>query len=168
MHYFILISGFVGAWLLVAGPIYQAALELQEQEFDREGIEAATSTVKAPAAISPWWWLVPPIGYLKQRRQARAHREAVMQALGPTQLEQTIRFLDKARGWMIVAAGAFFIALKETWELVELLEWPTWSYWVAVVLLALVCVTYTALSMRRSGNALKRDEKQAEDAATTK
>jgi hypothetical protein len=32
--------GFLGAWLLVAGPLYQGALELREEEVDREGIAA--------------------------------------------------------------------------------------------------------------------------------
>ena len=30
-------AGFLGAWLLVAGPLYQGAIELREEEVDREG-----------------------------------------------------------------------------------------------------------------------------------
>ncbi len=168
MHYFVIISGFLGAWLLVAGPIFQAALELQEQEIDREGIDAVTSSVQAPQKISPWWWLLPPLGYVKQRRRSRAHRKAVMEALGPVQIEQTVRFLNKANGWMIVAAGAFFIAVKETWELFELFDWPTWAYWIAIVLLPLLSVSYTVLSMRRSSQMLQHDEQDAENAAAVK
>ena len=35
-----------------------------------------------------------------------------------------VRYMNIARGWMLVGAGAFLIALKETWELVEHQEWP--------------------------------------------
>jgi hypothetical protein len=28
-------AGFLGAWLLVAGPLYQGALELREEDVDR-------------------------------------------------------------------------------------------------------------------------------------
>ena len=36
MHELILWSGFFGAWLLVAGPLYQAALELSEEDISRD------------------------------------------------------------------------------------------------------------------------------------
>ncbi len=52
--------GLAGAWLLLAGSIYQAVLELRAHELavDRlEKIGAATRTQR----VSSWWWLVPPI-----------------------------------------------------------------------------------------------------------
>ncbi|GAB3440490.1 hypothetical protein GCM10027517_15010 [Phycicoccus ginsengisoli] len=45
------------------------------------------------------------------------------------------RYLAIARGWLIVAGGAWLIALKETWELVEHHEAGLPAY-VAVVLVA--------------------------------
>ena len=154
MEYFIHIAGALGAWLLVAGPLYQASLELAEEEFDREGMQVATSGVPVPGRVSPWWWLLPPVAYVKTRRRSREHREAVMAALGPEQLEQTVNFMNKARGWFIVGAGAFFIALKETWEVTELLEWPV-GVFVALVLLAfLAAVSNTVLSARRTHQLL--------------
>lgn len=154
MEYAILIVGALGAWLLVAGPLYQASLELQEQEVDREEIDRVTSAVEAPAPISPWWWLLPPVAYVKQRKQSGAHRQAVMDALGPRQLEQTVSFLNKASGWMIVAAGAFLIAIKETYEVVELFEWPIWVFWVLVVVAPALCVGNVVIRMVRSAKAL--------------
>ena len=47
MHELILWSGFFGAWLLVAGPLYQAALELSEEDISRDdmaGVERPLST----------------------------------------------------------------------------------------------------------------------------
>ena len=63
MQHVILILGALGAWFLVAGPLFQAAVELREQEFDREEMEKATSSVQAPKSISPWWWLLPPVAW---------------------------------------------------------------------------------------------------------
>ncbi len=39
MHALIAWAGFLGAWLLFAGPIYQAARELTDQQLDRDEIE---------------------------------------------------------------------------------------------------------------------------------
>jgi len=157
MQHVILILGALGAWFLVAGPLFQAAVELREQEYDREEMEKATSSVQAPKSISPWWWLLPPVAWVKQRRQSTAHRQAVMDALGPRQLEQTVSFLNKASGWMTVAAGAFLIAIKETFEVVELFEWPIAVFWVLVVVIPVLCVGNTAIRMKRSQQMLTKE-----------
>lgn len=109
-------SGFVGAWLLVAGPFFQAVIELSEEQFTRSEFQTITATTPAPAPISPWWWLLPPVGYLKQWRRRRDHRDAIMRQFTPVQREVMVRFTDKATGWLFVASGAFFIAVKETWN----------------------------------------------------
>lgn len=154
----IVVCGALGAWLLLAGPLYQAALELREQEYDREGIDAASSTVPAPPRISPWWWLLPPVAYVLHQRQAREHRRAVMEALGPDQLRQTVEFLNKANGWLIVAGGAFLIAIKETYELVELVEWPIAIFWVLVVVLPLISFLYVIGRFAMTTRMLRKDE----------
>jgi hypothetical protein len=48
VHELIAWCGFFGAWFLVAGPVYQAALELEE-----EGLERDTF-----APRSPGWWVL--------------------------------------------------------------------------------------------------------------
>src|SRR5262245_46427725 len=70
-------AGFLGAWLLVAGPLYQGALELREEDVDREGLEASKARVPRPESPSPWWWLLPPVFYLIRRNRSRAYRQAV-------------------------------------------------------------------------------------------
>jgi hypothetical protein len=150
--------GAVGAWFLVAGPVYQAALELREQELDHEGFEAAKSSVAPPPKMSPWWWLLPPVAYFIQRSKSNAFRRAVMDALGPEQLEQTVSFLNKANGWLMVATGAFLIAVKETWEFHEALHWPIWAFVVTVIVVALFCLANAGLQISRSNRMLKRDE----------
>jgi hypothetical protein len=69
------------------------------------------------------------------------------------QVQQLIRLHDKATGWMFVAAGALLIAVKETWELHELQEWPPWLFWALVALMLTAALGYTAARLWR-GDAL--------------
>ena len=76
--------------------------------------------------------------------------------------------MTKARGWLLVGAGGLLIATKETWELVEGNEWPTWLFWVLIVGMALLCVAYTVLqALREVGVAEKRTEFRDDDSDTT-
>lgn len=143
MDYFIHWAGFFGGWLLVAGPVFQASLELQEEQLDRESFAAAIDAVDPPKRISPWWWLLPPVGWILRQRSQRGFKDAVMKALSAEQTEQLVAFHNKGLGWMIVAGGAALIATKETWELVELYEWPVWVFWVGLVVMSLASLAFT-------------------------
>jgi hypothetical protein len=141
MEYVIAICGFIGGWLLVAGPVWQAAIELRDEEVDQEEIEAVKSMIAVPPPIAIWWWLLPPVAYVLQMRRRRDYHEKFNAALKPEQLKQTISFFNKANGWVIVAIGGFLIAVKETWELVEDFHWPQWVFWVLVVVMPIVAVS---------------------------
>ena len=52
MEYVIAICGLVGGWLLVAGPVWQAAIELREEELDMAAIEAVKSSLTPPSRIN--------------------------------------------------------------------------------------------------------------------
>lgn len=70
---------FAGAWLLVAGPLYQGSAELAELDFDREGIQGAAAAVEtAQTRPSAWWWLLPPAMYVLHRRWYKALRQAML------------------------------------------------------------------------------------------
>jgi hypothetical protein len=140
MEYVIAIFGFIGGWLLVAGPVWQAAIELREEEIDRKAIEAAKSTIERPTSMSAWWWLLPPVAYVKQMNRRRQYNEAFNAALGPEQLAQTVSFFNKANGWIVVGIGGFLLATKETWELVRDFHWPTWVFWVLLVLAPIIAI----------------------------
>src|SRR5205807_1629039 len=101
--------GALGAWLLFAGPIYQAALELDAEEVERDELAALATTVDQPARISSWWWLLPPVGYVLNLRRRRAYRKAAFDAMSPTLRRQFVTFADKAAGWALVAAGALLL-----------------------------------------------------------
>ena len=149
MNELILWSAFVGAWLLVAGPLSQAAQELQAEEVSRQEIDQYRD-IQVGRRPSPWWWLIPPVGYWKQHRHQQAQYDAIVATMPKELLSGWVSFINKATAWLYVAAGAFLIALKETWELVEGHHWPTWVFWVLVVLMAGLAAANTAVRINRS------------------
>jgi hypothetical protein len=148
---------FAGAWLLVAGPLYQAATELNELELDREGIQATVSQVGRPKMPSPWWWLLPPVMYLLARHRNKANQQAVFAALTDDQREQFMSFRNKAAGWLTVALGGTLLAAGETWEIVEHYEWPTWMFWLIIVVMVGASVLNTAIQMISHDRMLRRN-----------
>ena len=154
MHGLILWGGFLGGWLLFAGPVYQAAVELSEQDLEREALDVAVRSVDPPRHTSPWWWLLPPVAYVLRRRESDAFRQRVLASLPRQHLEAFVRFSSKATGWGFVAMGALLIACKETYELVEYNEWPGWVIWLAIVAMALLSGLNTAVRMRRARQML--------------
>ncbi|MGN6502421.1 MAG: hypothetical protein ACTHKX_05895 [Pseudolysinimonas sp.] len=158
MAYVIHWAGFVGAWLLVAGPLLQGAIELRDEELDREGFEELRGKIEYPAPISRWWWLLPPVAYVKNRRRNDAFHRQAMTVMTPEQRAQFVGFTNKATGWFTVAGGAFLIFLKEAWELAELYEVTLWVYVVVVLLLALGAVANTIVRLSKSDEIIHIDD----------
>ena len=161
VHVFILWVGFLGAWFLVAGPIHQAAGELREQELDREALTAAGRGVGEPEPVSRWWWLVPPVKYLREHRNNKAYREAVFHALDPGDREDIVDYMNKATGWLLVAVGGLCIAAKETWELLEHYELSAWVWLVVVVVMFLLSAGYAASTLGRADQMKGRSPRRA-------
>ena len=149
VHVFILWCGFFGGWLLVAGPVYQAALELGDQDLSRDDLQPAAAYTPPPK-VSPWWWLLPPIGYWLQRRRSRLARREIMLYWTPEQRAGFVDFANRATGWMVVAMGAALIAAKETYELVENYEWPSWVFWPMAILMAALSAAHTVVRLRKT------------------
>ena len=149
MHAVIAWSGFVGAWLLVAGPLFQAAVELDEQGDRRSGAARAARQVDRPR-LSPWWWLLPPVAYVLERRRQRQFRQQLFDTLTQDELEGFVQFTSVATGWAMVAAGAFFIAVKETYEVTELYEWPVGAFVALLVAMLAACAVNTVVRVRRA------------------
>ena len=139
---------FAGAWLLVAGPLYQGSVQLSEQDVDREGIQGKALAVQAGRARpSAWWWLLPPVMYVLYRRWYKALRRAMMAELTQTQREQMASYQSKAAGWFTVAAGATLLAAGETWHVVQLYGWPGWLFWLLTVVMLGAAIINTAAWM---------------------
>jgi len=154
MELAILILGFIGSWLLFAGPIWQAALELGEEnvDFDRDSFK---DLAKANP-VSVWWWFLPPVKiYLEQRRSKRI-REEFLKSLPSKTVEQFMSFMNKATAWMYVGSGGLLIAIKETYELNEYLGWGMWIFWLAVMVLFFASVMNVITRFRRTKDVTRR------------
>jgi len=146
-------AGFLGAWLLVAGPLYQGALELQEEDIDRELMAASVARVPRPQPPSAWWWLLPPVMYLILRRRAKAFRHAVFAQLTLDQQRQFTIYMRKAIGWFTVAAGATLLAAEQTWRVTEAHRWSAWLFWLLATVMLSLAVLNTALRLSRKTHA---------------
>ena len=144
---------FAGAWLLVAGPLYQGSVELGELDVDREGITGTAAAAQAAQARpSAWWWLLPPVMYVLWRRWYKTLRQAMLAQLTPTQREQVTSFQGKATGWFTVAAGATLLAAGQTWQIVRHYSWPPWLFWLLVAVMLTAAVLTTAIQMISSAH----------------
>lgn len=143
-------AAFVGAWLLFAGPIYQASIELGEEQIERSAIESTARTVPQPRGSSAWWWLLPPIGYLLDRRHSTRYRKLVFDALSSEHQRQFVHYTEKASGWAYVAGGALLLAAAETWSLCDEQGWSSWLFWVLAAGMAALCGLLTVLRSRRA------------------
>lgn len=146
---------FIGSWLLVAGPLYQAGIELHELDVDREGFAAIATKLPRPKMPSAWWWLLPPVMYVLARHANEANQRAIFAEMNDAQREQFISFRNKAAGWLTVALGATLLAIGETWDIVEHYDWPQWVFWVLIVFMMASAVVNTAARMIGSDHALR-------------
>ena len=73
-----------------------------------------------------------------------------MAALPRDVMTRWVSFMNKATAWFYVASGAFLIALKETYELVEGHEWPTAVFWVLIVGMLAIAAVNTAVRVSRT------------------
>ncbi len=156
-------AGFFGAWLLVAGPLYQGAIELREADVDRDAIEASTAGIPRPVPPSPWWWLLPPVMYLIRRRRSNAFRRAALARLTQAQREQFTSFINKATGWFTVAVGATLLAAEQTWQVIDRHRWPVWLFWLLVIVMLGASVLNTAVRMIRGEQVAGSGGQQADE-----
>jgi hypothetical protein len=147
MRAFIVWAGFVGGWLLVAGPVFQAAIDLSEQDIGQEDMRAVAARYTPPPPDSPWWWLFPPVGYVLHRRRSRRIRQGMLALWTPAQRRAWARLGNKATGWLMVAVAGLLLAFRETWQLVEHYHWPLLVFWLLAAGMTIVSAVYTALRM---------------------
>jgi hypothetical protein len=146
---------FIGAWLLFAGPIYQAALELQEQDIELDRIKAAGTTIDRSKPVSPWYWLLPPLKVYLEQKRSKTYRDQYFKALSIEDVEALISFMNKAGAWLIVAAGGLCIALSETYNLSQQSHWSDYIFWVLAVILALASILNVIHSVKRSNQTIE-------------
>jgi hypothetical protein len=141
---------FIGAWLLFAGPIYQAALELQEEDIEIDRIRAAGATVQKPPKASMWWWVFPPAKIYLESRRRKDFERRVMGALSLEDFEAMVSFRNKSNGWLYVALGGFCIACKETYELMHANEWSNAVFFVLIGVMLVVSIGHLVIRVKRT------------------
>jgi hypothetical protein len=151
MPHIIAWCGFLGAWLLVAGPLDQAVREVEESEFEREAVTAAASQVEPPQ-VSGWWLLLPPVWWVLRQRRVSEYWHRVSEAMDDSDLVALLNFKDVFSAWAYVAAGASLIAVKETWELHEAYGWPESVFFALLILMLVGCIGATSLRYRHRKN----------------
>jgi hypothetical protein len=144
---------FVGSWLLVVGPLYQAALELRDHEMTGERFSRLASNVPRPDPVSVWWWLVPPVRILLVRSRSQAYLRRLVTELHGEDLRDALGFWEKSVAWLIVAAGATLLATKETLIIVPL---PWFAGLGVAALLDLACLGFVIRQLRRRGRLVRR------------
>lgn len=158
MELVILIGGFLGAWLLVAGSVYQAALELRDQDFAADRIRAANEQATKLRHPSAWWWLLPPVKLVLERKRDRLFRNEFFSLLSRDDSESMLSFMNKATAWLYVGLGGFLLAAKETYELDQHLHIATGYFFLMVFVLLALSVYNTAARIRRSEKILRSKE----------
>jgi hypothetical protein len=156
MHEAVFWVGFIGAWLLFVGPVYQSALELREEEEARTSMQKALENAPPPERFSPWWWLLPPVAIVMLFRRRGQYMGIIDTLMSEEDRRSIGHYKAVARGWWYVGAGAWFIFLKEAWELAEHHEWTLTTYWVTVVLMTMVALGGVGAGGDRSARNRRR------------
>ena len=148
-------AAYLGGWLLVAGPMIQARLELEAEATELSGIGEVVRSTAPPSHLSRWWWLVPPVAMFLTRRRQSAFLNTLGERLDTAQLAKLARFFAVARAWMIVACGAALIAIKETYELAHHHHWGATGFWLLVLIAAVGVATTNAATWKKPGRATR-------------
>ncbi|MFJ6699970.1 hypothetical protein ACIQM4_28485 [Streptomyces sp. NPDC091272] len=150
--------GFVGAWVLVAGPVYQGTVEMSGVTRVRSAVRTQAQDVAHPERVSPWWWLLPPVAYVMTHRKESAWQQQVMASLTPEQRTEFLALSNKGAGWFMVGSGAMLIGFKEAVELVEILHWPPPTALALVLLAAGAALGYTVYRVHLTQQTLHVSE----------
>jgi hypothetical protein len=155
METIILIASFLGSWLLVAGSIYQAVLELRDEDIEVDRVRRLSANVVHIKKVSSWWWFVPPVKIILERKRNEKFRKAYFDALTTDDSAAMLSFMNKATAWLYVGLGGFLLAVKETYELDEYLHVGLIVFFIAIVVLLVVAFLNTITRVRRSEQILK-------------
>jgi len=147
----VLVAGAVGAWLLFAGPLLQAAFELRGETDHQRAVERRPDR---GGSVSAWWWLLPPVAIWRHRRLRQQFRKRALAQMSEDELRQALSFSNMATAWLLVAGGALLIALKETWEAGEAFAVPGAVRWVLILVLAAAAFLHAAVRMTSAGKLL--------------
>lgn len=149
----ILFLEIIGAWLLFAGPLLQSIIELYRESdgFDhiREHLNEITRDENWPPQISFFWWLLPPVKIIRENRRNRKINKLIAAHLNEAELKQFREFSLKARAWILVAAGAWLVAIATTHNLTDTFG-LNFGWWLAIILFLTYLSIVAVISSFRS------------------
>ena len=96
-------------------------------------------------------WLLPPAAFVLHRKRVTAFQREYFESLDIDQRRALISFLNRASGWSVVAAGAWLIALTETYSITNEHQWP-------LVWFAAISVTVTIIAAANAAERVRRSE----------
>ncbi|OFI47693.1 hypothetical protein BG262_08285 [Floricoccus penangensis] len=137
MEKFIVIISFIAKWLLFAFPLYQAYIELSEQE---RVVGRFTKKSKKYPKISPWYWILPPLKLeLEKKRGIAILSESL---ISNKDFEEAIVFGRKATAWFYVALAGMLEGITAIYELAHAFDYHI-SFLMLIllsVLMVIICV----------------------------
>ena len=148
MHALALWAGFIGAWALVAGPVYQAMLELRAEDVQTDRLRALSVQVLPPPPPSRWWLLLPPVYFFLRHRRKKSVQSRWLELMADPDFEALTQFSNKAAAWVMVGFGGLMIAVKETAELAEGNEWPLVVFVIVVVAMLVLSIGFGVSRLR--------------------
>ena len=148
----------LGAWLLFAGPVQQAVQELHAEQVEHARLRGQHQLVARPAPVPAWLWLLPPVALVLRRKRATAFQHEYFKSLDIDQRRALLSFLNLASGWSVVAAGAWLIALSETYSITNEHGWPL--VWFAVIsgAVTIIAAAYAIERVRRAEAILQTQD----------
>ncbi|MFT4186832.1 MAG: hypothetical protein QM613_06370 [Micrococcaceae bacterium] len=154
---------FIGSWVLVAGPLYQGAMELGEFDINRDDFTNHIHQIDPPEHISPWWWLIPPLAYIKTKQIQNPWRKRFFASFNDAQREQFVSFSNKSTGWFMICIGASLIGIDSANSLTKAMEWSNLAMIPLIIFAAIMCVSFTVARLHRTKSMLQRYSEEAEN-----
>lgn len=124
--------GLVGAWLLFAGPVYQAGLDVEAESAEVDRIRAGLRPQVPMSRISRWWWLVPPVRLVLITRRRKSLLDAAKTSLDADDARVLRGYVRAAQGWLLVGLGAWLLLVREILEAGESQGWPSPAIWASL------------------------------------
>ncbi len=141
---------FIGAWLLFAGPIYQAALELQDEDIEIDRIRLAGAKIKKAAQVSLWWWLLPPAKIYMERKRSHKYWARYIKTLPNNEVEALVSYRSKANAWLFITVGGFCIAISQSYGLAKENDWNNYILAALIVVMFVLSILNLITRLRRA------------------
>ncbi|WP_282800725.1 hypothetical protein [Lactococcus lactis] len=146
MEKFVEIIEFIAKWLLFAFPLYQAYIELIEQQ---KFLNKIVRKSKKYPKISPWYWVIPPLKItLEKKRGLTILSEGL---ISKRDFEDSIIFGRKATAWFYVSIAGLLEGVAAVYEVFH-----SFGYQISYFKLVFISVLVAAICIINIRNRIKK------------